>query len=198
MIEFFGDLIEDNNPLPVEEARKAVTTIDYTTKPAIYTSIEKEDEKFTHGFLRNAMKIYGPRLKSFVRVNCHCRENNFFHEIWGASNSTYISLASKSVWEHTISFFFPYHKVFISGYHIRSGDANGISNWAVIGCVSNDDCGTIIDTQRHKVLSDEKSYYRYHTNDFENTSFRIIRFVVYEYAFYFNCLDFFGIVRPVP
>lgn len=81
MIEFFGDLIEDNNPLPVEEARKAVTMIDYTTKPAIYTSIEKEDEKFTHGFLRNAMKIYGPRLKNFVRVNCHCRENSFFHEI---------------------------------------------------------------------------------------------------------------------
>lgn len=198
MIELFGDLIDDESELPEEEARKPVTEFNYTNKIAFSTCIEKEKEKFNHGFLTEAMKIYGPRLKNFVNMHCHCLENSFFHEIWGSSNSTFISRSSNNVWDHTISFYFPYHEVFISGYHICSGDVDGINNWSIIGLTSCDDSGTIIDTQEFQHLRNEKSYYRYHTNEFENVSFRVIRFVSYDYAFYFNCLDFFGMVRPVP
>lgn len=134
MIKFFGDLIEDDSEIPTEVASSSITKFDYTNKPSFCTFIEAKEEKFNHGLLTNAMKIYGPRLAGLINVNYHSEEGNFFHEIWGSSNSTYISKASHSSWDHTISFYFPYHEIFVSDYHISSAKDDGIRNWAIIGC----------------------------------------------------------------
>ena len=98
-----------------------------------------------------------------------------------------------------LCFYFPYHEVKITGYQIQPSHKNSITSWCIIGCKDNDDEGLILDHQNNCSLENVNSLYTFKTNDdYNDKSFRIIRFVGLDGIISFKRLDFYGIAVPCP
>lgn len=191
-IKLFGDIMEESDAAPEDAARSGTSVVAYKTKPLINCP---KTEKFTEGMLRTAMKYYGPFLKEFVKVTDKPDKSSKYYDIWNARNSAYCS--EKSDKPIFICFYFPYHEVSISAYHIQPAKKGSIKRWALLGCLSNQDEGTVLDHQDNSPLENKNSYYSFKLSaENESKKFRILRFIGLEKDFQIQCLDFFGRATP--
>lgn len=193
-IKLYGDVIAEKDDAPDDVARNGSTIVDYHQKPTIFCQKQNDSQE---GIFRTAMKIYGPELQCFVKVTESPAKECRFYDIWDSRNKSYSS--TKSEKPIFVCFYFPYHEVTIDGYQIQPSFKNSIKSWCIIGCQNNEDEGLILDHQNDCSLENVKSIYSWKTNEnYNNKSFRIIRFVCLDGFFAFKCLDFLGKAVPCP
>ena len=193
-IKLFGDVMEEKDAPPEDVARSGSSVINYQKKPYL---ICPKTEKLTEGILRSAMKIYGPQLNGFVIVTDKSDKSSKYYDLWNARNDPYCS--EKSDKPIFVCFYFPYHEVTISAYHIQPSKKGSIKRWCLIGSQTNQEEGVILDHHDNSPLEDKNCFYSYKLGaEFENKPFRILRFVGLEKDFSIQCLDFFGKATPCP
>lgn len=190
-IKLYGDAMEESDAPPEDVARSGGSEISYQKKPVFSCP---KTEKFTEGILRTAMKIYGPQLKGFVAVTDKSDKSSKYYDIWNARNNSYSP--EKSDKPIFICFYFPYHEVSISAYHIQPTKKGSIKRWCLLGCNSNQEEGLILDHHDNSPLEDKNSFYSFKLSSAEGKTFRILRFVGLEKDFSIQCLDFFGTAKP--
>lgn len=188
-IEMYGDVIEETDEPPDSVGRKSETLINYSNKPSFICLYQ--EEKWTKGILQTAMNIYGYDLKNFVRVDAFGGKYQKFYDVWNARQFGFDTVCS-------VTIFFPYHEVFVTGYHIKPREVDdGLERWAVTGNHWTDKAGIVIDDHRRKEYHNGLHYMYYDTKEASNYSCRVITLEVYDKIF-IDCFDIFGRVNPVP
>ena len=187
-IEMYGDVIEETDEPPDSVGRKSETLINYTNKPSFICLYEKG--KWTKGILQTAMNIYGYDLKNFVRVDALGGKYQNFYDVWNARQSGFDTKCS-------VTIFFPYHEVFVTGYHIKPSEVKGgLERWAVAGNHWIDKSGIVFDVHRRKEYHSSLYYSYYDTKEASNYSCRAITLKVFD-QISIECFDIFGRVNPV-